>query len=40
MPTLVARYGDEGPDYTSGYPSSLPVLQEAERRARERGLLD
>ena len=39
VPTVVARYGNEGPDYTSGLGSRDVVLLEAERRARGRGLL-
>ncbi len=39
LPTVIARYGDNGPDYSSGIGSKLPQLQEAERRAREAGLL-
>jgi hypothetical protein len=41
-PTVVARYGDEGPDYGSGMifadQGAVPELVEAKRRAVERGL--
>ena len=36
--TVVARFGENG-DYSSGLNFSIPELQEAERRARELGLL-
>jgi hypothetical protein len=32
-PTVVARYGDDGPEYTSGIHSSNPALVEARSRA-------
>jgi hypothetical protein len=40
-PTVIARYGDDGWDYLSGLPFTARSveLMEAERRARERGLL-
>lgn len=38
IPTVIARYGDEGPAYTSGMSSPYPALVEARRRAIERGL--
>ena len=38
--TVIARWGNEGAEYTSGLRSSLPVLIEAEKRAREKGYLD
>ncbi len=31
--TVVARYGSEGPDYTSGLYTNIPALEEARRRA-------
>jgi hypothetical protein len=37
--TVIARYSDEPHDYASGLGSRVPDLQEAERRARERGML-
>ena len=39
MPTVIARHGSDGPEYTSGLGTQVPVLLEAERLARERGLL-
>lgn len=39
FPTVIARYSSEGSDYSSGLPSILPDLQEAERRAKIVGLL-
>lgn len=39
IPTVIARYSDDGHDYASGLNSPLPELQEAERRAKERGIL-
>jgi hypothetical protein len=39
MPTVIARYGNGGPDYASGLGTTHPSLQEGERRAREKGLL-
>jgi hypothetical protein len=38
VPTVIARYGS-GSMYTSGLGTGMPHLIEAERRARERGLL-
>jgi len=40
-PTVVARYGDNGPDYTSALELAdlIPALGVARRLARERGLL-
>ena len=37
--TVIARYGDDGPDYLSGMFSIDPNLEEAKKRARELGLL-
>lgn len=37
--TVIARFGSEGPDYSSGIGFDIPYLQEAERLAREKGLL-
>lgn len=39
--TVIARYGNDGPEYTSGLPlaDSVPALTEARRLAMERGLL-
>lgn len=39
IPTVLARFGPADQDYLSGTGSSDPVLKEAERRAREKGLL-
>lgn len=41
-PTVIARYGDTGPDYTSGlcFVGAVPALTEAYRRAVERGLIN
>lgn len=38
--TILARYGNDGPDYTSGYAFAKvhPALAEAYRRAKESGL--
>ncbi len=39
--TVIARYGDDGPEYTSGLSlvPLVPALAEAKRRAMEKGLL-
>ncbi len=37
IPTVIARYGDNGQDYTSGMNSSLPELIEAKEIAYARG---
>lgn len=37
--TVIARFGDDGPDYNSGLNSGLEELIEAERRAKAKGLL-
>lgn len=40
-PTVVARFGNSGSDYLSGiYRNSLHCLEEAKRRAVERGLIE
>ncbi len=41
MPTVIARYGDDGRDYKSGLPLADvdPELGYARARAREKGLL-
>ena len=39
IPTVIARYSDEGSDYNSGLGSKLPELEEAELRAITRCLL-
>ena len=43
VPTVIARFGPEGPDYKSGLPlAEIDIdihLTEAKRRATERGLL-
>lgn len=41
VPTIIARFGDEGPDYISGLhlAASNPVIAEGRRLAVERGLL-
>jgi hypothetical protein len=38
-PTVVARWGSRGCEYTSGINSANVVLREAQRRAEEQGLL-
>lgn len=40
-PTVIARFGDDGPDYKSGLCFARPgtVLGEAKRRAEEKGVL-
>lgn len=37
IPTVLARYGDSGPSYVSGMDSPIPTLQEAQKRAVQRG---
>jgi len=37
--TVIARYGNAGPQYTSGWNSINPILIEAQRRAVEKGLV-
>jgi hypothetical protein len=39
IPTVIARFSDDGPDYTSGLNSRLPCLQAAQMLAIEKGLL-
>ena len=41
FPTVIARYGNDGPDYTSGMSlvDIVPALKEAKRRAIEKGLI-
>lgn len=39
IPTLIARYGSEGSEYISGMGMPVLPIVEAERRARERGIL-
>lgn len=39
LPTVIARYSDEGSDYTSGLGSRIPSLMHAEKLAKEKGLL-
>lgn len=41
LPTVVARFGDDGPEYTSAVPvlQLHPSLAEAARLARSQGLL-
>lgn len=41
VPTVIARFGDDGPDYVSGLPlaDAIPEIAEAKRRAKEKGLL-
>ena len=39
FPTVVARYGDEGWEYTSGMRSDHPALAEARARAEKAGLM-
>lgn len=39
MPTVIARFGDDGPDYLSGLGmTKTPSLVEAQKRAKEKGL--
>lgn len=38
-PTVLARAGDEGPDYTSGLNATTPVLMEAQERAVRLGFV-
>jgi hypothetical protein len=39
-PTVLARFGNAGPEYLSGLGMSYtPSLQEAEKRAKDKGLL-
>ena len=40
-PTVIARHGDDGPDYISGFAfcRTVPELSEALFRAAERGLI-
>ncbi len=38
IPTVIARFSGDGPDYTSGITSDDPLLVEARLRAQERGL--
>jgi hypothetical protein len=41
VPTVIARYGDDGPAYCSAPPGwhRIPALEEATQRAHQRGLL-
>ena len=41
-PTVIARCGNDGPEYTSGLPAvgQIPALTEAARRAEATGLLN
>ena len=39
IPTVIARYGDEGSEYTSGLNSSTIALVEAQVRAEMAGML-
>jgi len=39
LTTVVARWGSDGSNYTSGLRTNHPALVEAERRATEKGLL-
>lgn len=39
LPTVIARYGDEGHEYTSGMTSDHPALAEARQRAEKSGLV-
>jgi hypothetical protein len=38
FPTVIARFGHEGPEYLSGLHSCSPPLQEAKSRAKDNGL--
>ncbi len=38
IPTVIARFGSEGPHYTSGMGSPYPALIEARKRAINKGL--
>lgn len=41
LPTVIARYGSDGPDYTSGLGwFNIPALVEAERRAKALGFIE
>lgn len=37
--TIVARFGNDGWDYTSGYPSNLPILKVGAAMAEVKGIL-
>lgn len=41
LPTVIARFGHQGPDYVSGLAAgdAIPVLGEARRRAQRKGLI-
>jgi hypothetical protein len=39
LPTVLARFSNEGADYVSGIYSDIAPLNEAKKRAKERGLL-
>ncbi len=41
VPPVLARYGNDGPQYSSGLTVAdhIPQLAEAKRRAKEKGLL-
>ncbi len=40
LPTVVARFGNDGPEYLSGLNMTLtPALVEAQKRAKEKGLV-
>lgn len=39
-PTVLARAGDDGPDYTSGLNATTPVLMEAHERAMRLGFIE
>lgn len=38
LPTVIARFGNEGDQYLSGLNSDLPALKEAQNRAKAQGL--
>ena len=38
-PTVIARFGDDGPQYASGMMFNSPELAEAKRRARTHGYI-
>ncbi len=46
LPTVIARFGDDGPDYSSGLPFAvegefgIPELLEAKKRAIAKGFID
>lgn len=39
IPTVLARFGNESEEYQSGFGMALPALTEAERIAKDRGMI-